>query len=62
MGSKREGIFRKGVLYWVRRSLKTGRFMKWVRADRSLSRDVRQRAKRIVRSGQGDRGDQRRRK
>ncbi len=62
MGSKREEIIRDGVRYWVRRDQETGRFVEWVRADRSLSRDVRQPAKRTVKPGQGDRGDQRRRK
>ncbi len=62
MSSKRELIERDGKKYYVRRDAKTGRFMEWDRVDRSLRQDVRQRAERTVPPGQGDRGDQRRRR
>jgi len=58
MASKRELIKRGNKKYYVRRDKKTGRFMEWDEVGRSLSRDVRKRAKRTVRPGQGDRGDQ----
>lgn len=60
MGSKRELITRDGEKYYVRRDDK-GQFVEWDRVDRSLRADRRQRAGRTVPSGQGDRGDQKRR-
>jgi hypothetical protein len=62
MSSKRELIERGGKKYYVRRDEETGRFMDWDSVARSLPADTRQRAKRTVSSGQGDRGDQKRRK
>jgi hypothetical protein len=62
MSSKRETIVRDGVKYWVRRDEEAGQFIDWDRVSRSLPADTRQPAKRNVSPGQGDRGDQRRRK
>lgn len=45
---------------WVRRDEK-GRFVESDDVGRSLRKDVKQPAKRVVPPGQGDRGDQRRR-
>jgi hypothetical protein len=53
---------RKGDKRFIRRS-KSGKFTKnQADAGRSLSRDRKRRAKRTVPKGQGDRGDQRRKK
>lgn len=46
---------------FVRRG-KKGRFKESDDAGRSLSRDVKRKAKKTVRSGQGDKGDQKRKK
>ena len=62
MTSKRELIVRDGVKYFVRRNAETGQFMEWDRVSRSLPADRRQPAKKTVPLGQGDRGDQRRKK
>lgn len=58
MASKRELIKRGNKEFYVRRDEKTGRFVEWDEVGPSLSRDVRQRAKKPARPGQGDRGDQ----
>jgi hypothetical protein len=57
--SKREEIAPKGDKRLVRRDIK-GRFAESDDLGRSLSQDVRQKAKNEVESGQGDRGDQKR--
>lgn len=62
MSSKRELIERVGVKYYVRRDDETGQFMEWDRVSRSLPADRRQSAKKTVPPGQGDRGDQCRKK
>ena len=62
MASKRELIKRGGTKYYVRRDKETGQFMDWDKVSRSLSQDVRHPAKTKVKSGQGDRGDQPRKK
>lgn len=62
MTSKRELIRRDGKKYFVRRDRETGQFMDWVEVGDSLSADRRQPAKRTVPTGQGDRGDQKRRR
>ncbi len=59
--SKRELIDTGRNKSYVRRDEK-GRFDEVDDMGRSLARDVRQRAKKEVPSGQGDRGDQKRRK
>ena len=58
---KRERINTGKDKRFVRRG-KKGRFKESDDVGRSLSRDVKRKAKRKVRSGQGDRGDQKRRK
>lgn len=62
MPSKRELIVRDGVKYYVRRDEDTGHFIEWVEVGKSLPADRRQPAKRTVPPGQGDRGDQKRKK
>ena len=54
--SKRELIAPRGDKRYVRRS-KKGTFTQSDDQGRSLSRDVRQKAKTRVKAGQGDRGD-----
>ena len=54
--ARRELIAPKGDKRYVRRD-EEGRFKESDDAGRSLSRDVRQRAKNKAKSGQGDRGD-----
>ena len=55
--SKRELIEpRRGDKRYVRRDAK-GRFAKIADVGRSLARDVRSKARKAVKSGQGDRGD-----
>jgi hypothetical protein len=56
-GSKRTTISPRGDKRFVRRG-KGGQFTESDDVGRSLSRDRGTRAKRTVRSGQGDRGDQ----
>ena len=53
---KRELIAPRGDKRYVRRS-KTGQFTESDDQGKSLSRDVRQKAKTKVRAGQGDKGD-----
>ena len=60
--SKRELIERDGEKHYVRRDAETGQFMEWDRVGRSLPADRRQPAKKTIPPGQGDRGDQRRKK
>jgi hypothetical protein len=55
--ARRERMSPRGDTRFVRRT-RTGRFDEVDDAGRSLARDTRTRAKRKVRSGQGDRGDQ----
>lgn len=62
MSSKRELIERDGEKYFVRRDAESGQFMEWDKVSRSLPADRRQPAKKTVPPGQGDRGDQRRKK
>ena len=57
--SKRTLIAPKGDKRYVRRSAK-GKFTESDDVGRSLSRDVKKKAKRTVKSGQGDKGDQKR--
>jgi hypothetical protein len=57
--SKRERIQPKGDTRFVRRD-RQGRFTESDDAGRSLSRDRTKAAKKKVKSGQGDRGDQKR--
>ncbi len=60
MASKRELIEpHKGDKRFVRRD-EAGKFKESDDVCRSLSKDVRQNAKTVVKSGQGDRGDQKR--
>lgn len=54
--AKRELIAPRGDKRYVRRS-KTGQFTESDDQGKSLSRDVRQKAKTRVKSGQGDKGD-----
>jgi len=55
--SKRELIEpHEGDKRYARRDAK-GRFTKMVDVGRSLARDARSKARRVVKSGQGDRGD-----
>ncbi len=61
MGSKRQLIRVGGQPAYIRRDSR-GRFTEVDMVNRSLPADVRQRAKRTVSSGHGDKGDQRRRK
>jgi hypothetical protein len=56
----RELIESKGDKRFARRN-KAGRFKESDDAGRSLAVDRQQRAKRIVKKGEGDRGDQKRR-
>jgi hypothetical protein len=56
--SKRELIAPRGDKRYVRRS-KTGQFTESDDQGKSLSRDVRQKAKTKVKAGQGDKGDRR---
>jgi hypothetical protein len=56
---KRELISPRGDKRLVRRG-KGGKFKESDDLGRSLKRDVKKRAKRTVKSGQGDRGDQKR--
>lgn len=58
-GSKRELIDTGKDKRYVRRDSE-GRFDEVDDVNRSLSQDVRKHAKNTVRSGQGDRGDQKR--
>jgi hypothetical protein len=58
--SKRELINTGTDKRYVRRNAK-GQFAESDDVGKSLSRDVRQRAKTTVKSGQGDKGDQKRR-
>jgi hypothetical protein len=58
-GSRRELMTPRGDRRFVRRDSQ-GRFKEVDDAGRSISADRRRRAKRTVKSGQGDRGDQRR--
>jgi hypothetical protein len=61
-GSKRELIEpHKGDKRYVRRD-ESGRFKESDDVGRSLRQDVRQHSRRVVPPGQGDRGDQKRRK
>ena len=62
MSSKRELNERDGMKYYARRDKETGQFMDWEKVSRSLPADTRQPAKKTVLPGQGDRGDQPRRK
>ena len=55
--SKRELISPRGDNRYVRRS-KTGRFIESDDQGKSLSQDVRRKAKTRVKPGQGDKGDQ----
>ena len=48
----------KGDKRYVRRS-KTGKFKKEVSVGRSLAADRRKKAKKVVKHGEGDRGDER---
>ncbi len=60
MASKRELIEpHKGDKRYVRRD-EEGKFKESDDVGRSLSKDVRQKAKNVVKAGQGDRGDQKR--
>ena len=59
--SKRELIETKGDKRYVRRD-DSGRFRESDDVSRSLGRDVKQHAKNAVKSGQGDRGDQKRKR
>ena len=54
--AKRELIAPRGDKRYVRRS-KTGKFTESDDQGKSLSRDVRQKAKTKVKAGQGDKGD-----
>ncbi|HVE89625.1 MAG TPA: hypothetical protein VNA44_07975 [Burkholderiaceae bacterium] len=56
--AKRELIAPRGDKRYVRRS-KTGQFTESDDQGKSLSRDVRQKAKTRVKAGQGDKGDRR---
>ena len=59
MAKKRTQFARGGIKYWQYRDTKTGRFAgKMVRVGRSLAKDVRKKAKKKVKPGRGDRGDQ----
>lgn len=59
MAKKRTEFVREGVKYWQYRETKTGRFVgKMVQVGRSLAKDVRKKAKKKVKPGYGDRGDQ----
>lgn len=58
-GSKRELIEPKGDKRYVRRD-DDGKFKESDDVGRSLSQDVKKKAKKTVPSGQGDRGDQKR--
>ena len=61
MAARRELIEpHKGDKRYVRRDEK-GRFKEVDDVGRSLSRDVKQHARTVVKPGQGDKGDQRRR-
>lgn len=60
MSDKRELITVNSIKYYVRRN-PDGTFKEFDRVDKSLRQDVKQRAKRTVPPGQGDRGDQKRR-
>lgn len=62
MASKRELIIRDGEKFYVRRDQETGQFMDWNKVSRSLPADRRQPAKRTVPPGQGNRGDQKRKR
>jgi hypothetical protein len=57
----RELISPKGDKRYVRRT-KAGRFSESDDVGRSLAADRRKKAKRVAKNGEGDRGDQRRRK
>jgi hypothetical protein len=57
--SKRELIAPRGDKRYVRRD-KKGEFKKEVNVGRSLSADRRAKSKKVVKKGQGDRGDVRR--
>ena len=59
MGSKRTTIEPKGDKRFIRRD-ERGRIVESDDAGKSLARDRQQDAKTTVKSGQGDRGDQRR--
>jgi hypothetical protein len=59
--SKRTTIAPRGDKRYVRRSA-TGRFKESDDAGRSLATDVRKKAKRKSASGQGDKGDRRRKR
>jgi hypothetical protein len=58
---KREEIAPRGDKRYVRRDAK-GRFTESDDQGRSLSRDVKQRAKKVAKKGQGDKGDQAKKK
>jgi hypothetical protein len=60
MPSKRELISPNGDKRFVRRD-DSGRFKESDDVGRSLARDIRTKASRTVPSGQGDKGDQKRR-
>ena len=60
MAGKRELIETKGDKRYVRRDAK-GRFSESDDVGKSLSRDVRQHAKKTVKPGYGDKGDQKKR-
>jgi len=63
MAKKRTEFMRGGIKYWQYRDTKTGRFAgKMVRVGRSLGKNVRKRAKKKVKAGYGDRGDQARKR
>ena len=59
MAGKRELIDTGTDKRYVRRN-KKGQFKESDDVGRSLSQDVRRKAKRVVKAGQGDRGDQKR--
>ena len=58
MAGKRTAVSPRGNKRYVRRDAE-GRFSKVVDAGRSLSRDRKRKAKKVVPKGQGDKGDQR---
>lgn len=60
MGKSRRTTLKRKNSYFVRRD-RNGRFQHWVSIGRSLQADRRVHAVTVVPSGQGDRGDQRRR-
>ena len=58
--SKRDTVKTKNARFYAKRTTR-GRFKEMDEKGRSLSTDRRRRAKRVVRSGDGDQGDRRRR-